>query len=769
MNFSKFVTIFHIVDDVVQIVAPTTTEQRLAKKNELKARGTLLMALPDKHQLKFKIHNDAKSLMEAIEKRFGSNKETKKVQKTLLKQQYENFSKTSSESLDQIHDRLQKLISQLKILGETISQEDINLKFLRSQPSEWKTHTLIWRNKAYLEKQNLDDLFNNLKIYEAEVKGLSTSSQNIQNIAFMSSNNTDNANESINVVPSVFATSPKGKVSTLPNIDSLSDAVIYSFFASRYNSPQLDNKDLKQIDLGDLEEIDLKWQMAILTMRARRVFKLKKNLLIMHLWISPHQAHQVLQDQIISQDSNDRVTEHKENDRYKIGDGYHVVPLPYTRNFLPSKPNLVFTDDTNASELVANVITIESSDHKTSMDKSKTHRPDAPIIEDSISDSKEETEIESVPKQKEPSFVKSTEHVKTSMESQMVQKLMWNSAISVNHQNSVWMTHPYSKRNVVPTAVLTRSRLVSLNTARPVPTAVTQSTVNCTRQVKNVFNKEHSPIRRSINQRTTTKNSNFNKKVTTVKVNKVNVVQGNPQQALQDKGVIDSGCTRHMTGNISFLSEFEEINGGYVALGGNSKGGKISGKGKIKIGKLDFDDVYFVKELKFNLFSISQMCDKKSNVLFTDTECVVLSSDYKLPDENHVLLRVPREKTCTIRESNIEPLVSLKLSVLSANLYKVIGPKWMFDIDTLTMFMNYQPVVGGNQPNDNASIKENLDVGKVRKETVADNVADDAFEVKENENDVHVFAHESDKTDKKKHDAKATRDDKGKGHVDSVT
>nr|GEZ03127.1 ribonuclease H-like domain-containing protein [Tanacetum cinerariifolium] len=90
--------------------------QRLAKKNELKARGTLLMALPDKHQLKFNIHKDAKSLMEAIEKRFGSNKETKKVQKTLLKQQYENFSGTSSEILDQIHDRLQKLISQLEIL-----------------------------------------------------------------------------------------------------------------------------------------------------------------------------------------------------------------------------------------------------------------------------------------------------------------------------------------------------------------------------------------------------------------------------------------------------------------------------------------------------------------------------------------------------------------------------------------------------------------------------------------------------------------------------
>nr|GEU84568.1 ribonuclease H-like domain-containing protein [Tanacetum cinerariifolium] len=111
-----------VVDGVVQAVAPTTAEQKLAKKNELKARGTLLMTFPYKHQLKFNIHKDANSLMEAIEKRFGGNKEIKKVQKTLLKQQYEKFSGSSSKILDQIHDRLQKIISQLKILGESLSR-----------------------------------------------------------------------------------------------------------------------------------------------------------------------------------------------------------------------------------------------------------------------------------------------------------------------------------------------------------------------------------------------------------------------------------------------------------------------------------------------------------------------------------------------------------------------------------------------------------------------------------------------------------------------
>ncbi|GJX34766.1 putative ribonuclease H-like domain-containing protein [Tanacetum coccineum] len=98
-----------------------------------------------------------------------------------------------------------------------------------------------------------------------------------------------------------------------------------------------------------------------------------------------------------------------------------------------------------------------------------------------------------------------------------------------------------------------------------------------------------------------------------------------------------------MTGNKSYLSDYEEINGGFVAFGGNSKGGKITGKSKIRTGKLDYEDVYFVEELKFNLFSVSQMCDKKNSVLFTDIECVVLSLDFKLLDENQVLLRVPKK------------------------------------------------------------------------------------------------------------------------------
>nr|GEX72068.1 hypothetical protein [Tanacetum cinerariifolium] len=338
--------------------------------------------------------------------------------------------------------------------------EDINLKFLRSLSSEWKTHTLIWRNKADLEEQSLDDLFKNLKIYEAEVKGSSPSSQNTQNIAFVSLNNTNNINESVTTAPSISAASSKATVSTLPNVDSLSDVVIYSFFASQSNSPQLDYEDLKQIDHDDLEEMDLKWQMAMLTTRAKRFLKstgrnlganIKDTIRFDMSKVECYNCHRrghfarecrsprdnknkdtprrtvlveaeekptnyALMAYASSVSSSSSGSDNK-NDRYKKGKGYHVVPPPYTGTFMPPKPNLVLNNTPTASESVANVVHVESSINMPSKDMTKTLRPDAPIIKDWIYDSKDETKIESVPKKKEPSFVPTSEHVKTPRES----------------------------------------------------------------------------------------------------------------------------------------------------------------------------------------------------------------------------------------------------------------------------------------------------------------------------------------------------------------
>nr|GEU32681.1 hypothetical protein [Tanacetum cinerariifolium] len=355
--------------------------------------------LDDKHQLKFNIHKDGKSLMEVIGKWFGRNKEIKKVHKTLLKQQYENFTGSSSKSLDQIHDRLQKLISQMEIL--------------------------------------------------------------------------------VSVVSSVTAASPKVPVFALPNVDNLSDAIIYSFFASQSNSPQLDNDDLKQIYVDDLEELDLKWQMAMLTMRERRF-------------------------------------------------------LQRTRRNLGGNGTTSIGFDLSKVECY--------NCHGRGHFARKCMSP------------------------------RDTRHKDT-------------------------------QRRNVPVENSTSNALVS--------------------QCDGVgsydwsFQVDEEPINYALMAFTSSSSSSSDN-------------EGNPQYALKDNGVIDSGYSRHMTGNISYLSDFEEINGGYVVFDGNPKGGKITGK---------------------------------------DTECIVLSFDFKLPDENHVLLRVPRDNNMyNVDLKNIVPSGDLTCLFIKATL-----------------------------------------------------------------------------------------------------
>ncbi|GJV40360.1 retrovirus-related pol polyprotein from transposon TNT 1-94 [Tanacetum coccineum] len=185
----------------------TTAEEKAQRRLEVKARSTLMMGIPNEHQLKFNSIKDAKLLLEAVEKRFGRN---------------------------------------LELLDEKLLQEDVNQKLLRSLSPEWNTHAVVWRNKADLDTMSMDDLYNNLKVYEPEVKGMSSL--------------ITTASTQVNTAYSI-------------NIDKLSDVVIFSFFASQPNSPQLAHEDLQQIHPDDIEEMDLRWQMAMLTMRARRFLK----------------------------------------------------------------------------------------------------------------------------------------------------------------------------------------------------------------------------------------------------------------------------------------------------------------------------------------------------------------------------------------------------------------------------------------------------------------------------------------------------------------
>ncbi|GJR01334.1 hypothetical protein Tco_0524318 [Tanacetum coccineum] len=207
-----------IMEGVMTEMPITTAEEKAQRRLEVKARSTLMMGIPNEHQLKFNSIKDAKKLLEAVKKRFGGNATTRKTQRNLLKQQYENFTAPSSEMLDQTFDRLQKLVSQLELLDEKLSQEDVNQKLLRT-----------W----------MISLNNPRGCMEPEVKGMSSSSSSTQNMAFVSSsnNNTSSTNGAVNTAQAVNTAHGVSTASTQvndaysTNIDNLSDAVICAFFA----------------------------------------------------------------------------------------------------------------------------------------------------------------------------------------------------------------------------------------------------------------------------------------------------------------------------------------------------------------------------------------------------------------------------------------------------------------------------------------------------------------------------------------------------------
>ncbi|GJW18237.1 retrovirus-related pol polyprotein from transposon TNT 1-94 [Tanacetum coccineum] len=407
-----------VIEGVETIIAPATAEEKAQKMLELKAISTLLMGIPNEHQLKFNSIKDAKSLLQAIEKRFGGNAATKKTQRNLLKHQYENFTTSSSEN----------------------------------------THTIVWRNKPEIDTLSLDDPYNNLKIYKPEVKGTSSSSTNTQNVAFVSSNSTSSTNGAVNTARGATTASTQATAVNLTTIDNLSDAVICAFFASQLNSPQLDNQDLQQINPNDLEEIDLRWQMAMLTMRVRRFLKNTGRKLTVNgnetigfdkskveCYNCHKRGHFVRECRaprnqenwnrentrrdvpVETTTSNDLVCcdgsviigvikQKKIVDRYKTGLGYNAVPPPYTRNFMPPKPDLPFSsleefvNEPIVSEPTSKKPVVEISEAKTSVDKPKAVKKNngAPIIEDWVSDSEEKDAPQAKIQKKtiKPSFAK---------------------------------------------------------------------------------------------------------------------------------------------------------------------------------------------------------------------------------------------------------------------------------------------------------------------------------------------------------------------------
>ncbi|GJU79273.1 ribonuclease H-like domain-containing protein [Tanacetum coccineum] len=220
----------------IKVFPPRTAEEIIARERERKARTTLLMALPEDHLAKFHKMTDAKEMWDAIKSRFGLHKG---------------------------YDRFQNLLSQLEIHGAGVSTEDANQKFLRSLPSAWSQVSLIMRTKPGVDSLSFDDLYNNLRVFESDVKGSTASSSSPQNVAFVSEN-TSSTNE---VSTAYSVPNPSGQNSQYEQTSS------YSLLANQSSCPQLDHEDLEQIDEYDLEEMDLKWQVAMISMRMKKFYK----------------------------------------------------------------------------------------------------------------------------------------------------------------------------------------------------------------------------------------------------------------------------------------------------------------------------------------------------------------------------------------------------------------------------------------------------------------------------------------------------------------
>ncbi|GKC59383.1 hypothetical protein Tco_1086981 [Tanacetum coccineum] len=230
---------------VTKMLVPVTAEEKTNKKNDVKARSLLLMAFPNEHQLTFSQYTDAKTIA------------------------------SSEESLDSIFNRLYKIVSRLEILGVVIAQEDLNSNFLNSLPPEWNTRVVVWMNKVEIEIISIDDLYNNFKIVEQSVKKSVGASSGAQNLAFMTAPSTSSTNDVNTVIPAyeVSTASPNvNAASPQVSIASFSDNVVYVFMVENPNGSNLLQQDLEQIHEDDLEAMDLKWQLSLLSMRAKRYY-----------------------------------------------------------------------------------------------------------------------------------------------------------------------------------------------------------------------------------------------------------------------------------------------------------------------------------------------------------------------------------------------------------------------------------------------------------------------------------------------------------------
>ncbi|GJX48402.1 hypothetical protein Tco_0273592 [Tanacetum coccineum] len=451
---------------------------------------------------------------------------------------------------------------------------------------------------------------------------------------------------------------------------SFSDNVVYAFMVENPNVSNLLQQDLEQIHKDDLEAMNLKWQLSLLK------------------WGHFTQEIKALRNKEGQFRNQDNTRKHGNNEDPSSKAMLAIDGVGFDWSDMaeePVKTNMalmVFSD----SELDLSYSGLdEFKEPEFKGYGSENSKQESNVVCDQKSDDSKEKYDDSLVKEQVSkdisSFVESSLNVDKETVFLVDKKVEF--VKPKNHENPV-------NKSVRLIANTIKGKGWTVNTAHP------KSTVFSAKPMSHFSKIALSTVRRPFQSKTVLSNKRFTHKVNTSKaqavnnarpktvnsarpkvvktaslnsavVNAVRVNQGKPQQ--DDIRFVDSGCSRHMTGNIAYLSDFIEFDGDYVTFGGGAHGGRISGKGTLKTDSLDFEDVYFVNELKFNLFSVSHMCDKKNYVLLTNTECLVLSPNFKLPDETHIRLKIPRKDNMySFDMKNIVPKKSLTCLVAKATL-----------------------------------------------------------------------------------------------------
>ncbi|GJX11406.1 hypothetical protein Tco_0201265 [Tanacetum coccineum] len=593
----------------IKVLPPRTAEEILARERERKARTTLLMALPEDHLAKFHKMTDAKELWEAIKSRFGGNDESKKMQKYILSKQFEGFSVSNLEGLQLV----------------------------------WSQVSLIMRTKPGVDSLSFDDLYNNLRVFENDVKGSTASSSSTQNVAFVSENTS-----STNDVSTAYGVSnPSGHNSQYEQTSS------YSLLANQSSCPQLDHEDLEQLDEFDLEEMDLKWQVAMISMRMKKFYKKtgrklqfdakelvgfdKTKVECYNCHKTCHFARERTLKALWTIDGRrvfDWTSHSEEEEDYALMACNSSDTKAYTQGLKKVEAQLVAHQkgqlwyEEKIRETVKNQFTNNKNPKVDKKGLGYGFVTKACFVCGSLCHRIRDCDFH------EKRMAKQAElnNKLRKKSSQREIRPIWNNVQRVNHQNQF-----------VPTAVLTRTDKISVSTTRA-------SSTNNVSTARHNFNKQAVPTNAAMKVDTVKPIVN---RVDSAEENAVSVVGGKgklllspqafPQNFTGTKGIVDSGCSRHMTGNKAYLVEYQDFNGGPVAFGG--------------------------KLQHFNLFSVSQICDKKNKVLFTDSECLVLSPEFKLPDANQVLLRIPRQNNMySFNLENIVPSGGLACLIAKATI-----------------------------------------------------------------------------------------------------